>query len=66
MILAAAVLLAGCAAEPPKPSPPATVVVDTSCQHFRLITASAKDTTTTRTEIVAHNTEYLRLCPPAK
>ncbi len=51
------------ACQPTKPViPPATVVIS-GCEHFGLITASPKDTVPTKTQILAHNAEYLKTCP---
>lgn len=63
-ILLAAVL-AGCAAECPKPSPevPRTKVVDTACSWVKPISASQADTLETKQQILAHDLAVSKNCP---
>ena len=59
VILSCASVVSGCHEVKTLPAP--TVVI-TGCEHFRKISASRSDTEQTRKEILAHNTEYLKVC----
>lgn len=59
-LLAVGVSLSACTDT--KPTIPANQIVVTGCDYFRPITASAKDTSDTKTQIIAHNYAYQLAC----
>lgn len=58
--LGACIVLSACHETKPV-IPPATVVI-TGCDYFRPISASSKDTSDTKTQIIAHNYAYQLAC----
>lgn len=58
-LFAASMAVSSC--QPTKPIAPPTVVI-TGCEHFSMLTASRSDTKETKTEILAHNTEFKKVC----
>lgn len=54
-LLLAAIVLSGCATK--------TLVTDSSCNTFKQISHSRKDTEQTRREVIGHNKAFDAVCP---